>query len=117
MGDLRNLKNPGVQVDLDKPRTIRYSYGSFEWLANKYGSVKNALAVFQDADGLTELSAKSMGAILDFAYAGLLHDREITRENLADWLDFESIKTLTEAIGMAIRSAMPQAKADAESPQ
>lgn len=114
---IKNLKTSGAPIELDKARSVRFTFEGLGWLAEKYGSVKTALDKFGNVELLQEMSAEGLGLVVDFLYAGLMHeDESLERKFVARMIDLSNIKDVIEAIGNGIRGSMPQ-PGEGETPQ
>ena len=88
---------PGVTINLDKPRTLRFGI--------------NALAKIEDLTGkpLSKLDLSQVGIkdILVITFAGLCHeDKELTIEKVGDLIDeYSSITELATKLGEALTQA------------
>jgi len=110
------LPAKGVKITLDKPRTIRYTMRSLAWLADKYGSVVDAVSVFERLEGTGTFDYKALMAIADIVAAGLMHDDpDITPEFVCDNFDLDEIIKIIPALTKAFVDSMP--KAEGRTPQ
>jgi len=107
-----NIKPKGVRIMLDRERHIRFTFAGIEYLLEKYGSLTDAFTAMQDIQ--KGVDVRTLGAIVDFAFAGLLHeDRDLTRDDVANMIDLSGINDLAQAIAESLSSSMPAAKAGA----
>ncbi|MZP28686.1 hypothetical protein GTO91_03000 [Heliobacterium undosum] len=93
---MANKQRGFVDIDLDKPRRLRYTL--------------NALAEIEDKLGLTvtELGEANLGlkAIRTFLWAGLIHEApELTEKAVGDWVDFENMAYVQTKIAEAFETA------------
>lgn len=103
-----NVIKKGVKITLDKERNMRFTFRAFEILAEKYGSVGDAIAIFSDSEKLTKLDKVALGAVVDFVHAGLRYDdNTLTREMVLDMIDMSNIKYIMEAITQALNASNP----------
>lgn len=107
--NIENIRPKGVRIVLDRERHMRFSFAALEYLADKYGDLNTAFSKMPGAE--TGLSKESISAIIDFTYAGLMHeDRDLTRDAVADMLDMSMVNELASAIVEAITGALPAPK-------
>lgn len=90
---------PGVQIQLDRRRTLRYGGGALMAIEQRTG--KNLLKGELGTDlSFTEL--------VTFVWAGLRHeDPELTLEEAADLIDPSRMEEIAEAMGEALNAAFP----------
>ncbi len=116
--NLDNIRPKGARVMLDRERHIRYTFAGFEFLLEKYGDLASAFSAMQDIS--KGIDVRTLGAVVDFAYAGLMHeDRSLTRDAVAEIIDLAAINELAMAIAESLSGAMPVAakKAEGKNPQ
>lgn len=110
-----NIRPKGVKIMLDRERRMRFTFAAVEYLTEKYGELNTAFASMGEvAQG--KINQKTVGAIIDFAYAGLMSDdRNLTREDVADLIDMASIGELARCIALAVNGSMPKSE-ESENP-
>ena len=88
---------PGVTIDLDKPRTLRYGMNALIKIEELTG--KNLTKL-----DLDNISVKDLRTIV---YAGLFHeDKDLTPEKCADLIDeYSDITTVAGKLGEAMTLA------------
>ena len=88
---------------------FKFPIGAFEVLAEKHGSVGEALGKFRNIRGVNSLSRETLELVIDIAYAGLKwQDKKITREHVSDNLFVEDIPAVVSAIAKALGLALPE---------
>ena len=111
-----NIKPKGVRIMLDRERHMRFTFSAIEYLTEKYGDLNAAFASMGEiAQG--KINKKTVGAIIDFAYAGLMSDdRNLTRESVADLIDMSSIGELAKCIVTSVNGSMPKSEESGNPP-
>ena len=108
---MNNVKDKGVQLVLDKPRTLRFDFNAMIDIDEKYEGVENAIA---------ELNADEPGRIVKvlktiryLVFMGLKHeDPDLTEEEVGRLLAYN--KDAPSKINAAIMQAFGLALPDAE---
>ncbi len=113
MSHAKDIKVKKVQVELDRPRTIKFDLNSFIELEELYGSINNALKEMEKG------SVKAVRAVL---WAGLIHeDEKLTLKQVGAMVDFENLSRITEALTRAIGDSLSEKEQereeDSENPQ
>ncbi|MBC9785859.1 hypothetical protein H1S01_15340 [Heliobacterium chlorum] len=93
---MANKQRGFVDIELDRPRKLRYTL--------------NALAEIEDKIGVsvTELGETNLGikSIRTFLWAGLIHeDTNLTEKDVGDWVDFENLEYVQRKIAEAFETA------------
>lgn len=97
----------GVKVELDRPRTLRYTNRSLVKLEDESGLTASEL--------VQRIAAGSMKALSQLVWAGLLHESPtLTVEEVLDWIDIERLDEIATAVGTAVEQAFGQPEAGAE---
>jgi hypothetical protein len=104
-----NIRPKGVRIVLDRERHMRFSFAALEYLAEKYGDLHTAFSKMPTGgDGL---GRESVAAIVDFTYAGLMHeDGSLTRDKVAEIIDISMVNEIASAIVESITGSLPAAK-------
>ena len=111
-----NIRPKGVPILLDRERRLRFTFAGLEYLTEKYGDLTTAFNSMTDPQA--GLNAKTLTAMVDFAYAGLMHeDKDLTREHVAEIIDLENINDLAQAIVMSVNAALPAQKGGTGTPR
>jgi len=107
------MERRAVPLTLDKPRTLKYTYGALRWLKDNHGLVVGSLD--QMAEDWTLYSP--------WLCAGLRHeDDTLTVERMDELIpmDPEGLNTLLEkigeAIGLGFASDVPEGEGDGNPP-
>ena len=88
---------------------FKFPIGAFEVLAEKHGSVGEALGKFRNIKGVNSLSRETLELVVDLAYAGLKwQDKKITREYVAENLFVEDIPAVVTSVAKALGLALPE---------
>jgi hypothetical protein len=108
---MNNLKDIGVKIELDKPRTLRYDFNAMIDIDEKYEGIENALAELgADEPGRVGRALKATRYLI---YIGLKHeDSDLTEEKVGHLLAY-SMGAMTE-ISASIMRAMGTALPDPE---
>ena len=105
---MNNLKDVGVKLELDKPRTLRYDFNAMIEIDEKYEGVENALnELSADENGRM---TKALRTIRYLIYIGLVHeDPELTEEKVGNLLAYDrgAITEITGSIMQAFGIALP----------
>ncbi|MBC9785502.1 hypothetical protein H1S01_13425 [Heliobacterium chlorum] len=93
---MANKQRGFVDIDLDRPRKLRYTL--------------NALAEIEDKLGVTvtKLSEVTLGikSIRTFLWAGLIHeDANLNEKDVGSWVDFDNIEYVQAKIAEAFETA------------
>ena len=97
MGNI--LRPKGVNVQLDKERSILFDLNAFAELEDLYGTIEDAMAALEKG------SLKAVRAIL---WAGLVHeDIQLTEKKVGSLVTLPDLPVLSEAIKQAFEEAMP----------
>ena len=115
MDELENISPRGVPVVLDKKRTLLFTNGGMKYIVRTYGGLQAAFAAL--ADGAVGITEKSLDALADFTYAGLLwEDPELTRAMVDTIIELAMYPRLTAAIQQALGWASPELEEGVKNP-
>jgi len=91
------MSKPGVLIELDKPRTLRYGMNALVRIEEMLGKPISKL-------DLENISIKDMRTII---YAGLYHeDKDLTPERAGELIDdYSDIESIAEKLGEAMTAA------------
>jgi hypothetical protein len=109
-----NVSLKTVPVTIDKPRGLRYSNRSFQYLSQLYGSVKQAQEYISDVEGMQAMKFESVKALGEVVYAGLLHEKDVDKDTLLDYMDMANMPAIIQAVAQALQGNYPEAKKDQE---
>ena len=85
-----------VEIELDKPRQIRFTLNALAELEDKLG------VSLSELEGLT----KGVKQIRTFLWAGLLHEEpELSEQAVGNMVDFDNIEYINEKINKAFQRA------------
>lgn len=106
----QDVRPKKVQIKLDKDRTLFFDLNSFAELEEAYGSVEEAMKVMESG---------SIKAVRTLLWAGLIHEEmdeegnyKITPKQVGSWITLDRMTYISDKLGQAIRSAVPQTEAD-----
>lgn len=100
MSHARDIKVKKVQVELDRPRTIKFDLNAFIELEEMYGSIDGALK---------EMEKGSIKAVRAILWAGLIHeDESLTLKQVGSMVDMDNLPRITEALSQAISDSLPE---------
>ena len=103
-----NITYEGVEITLDKPRHIRYTFAAMRIILKKYGSLQKVFGILQKMEG-GDLTEESLDALSTLIYAGLVHeDESLTQGKVENLLDFRNMMPLVDAITEALGSSLPE---------
>lgn len=93
---MANQQKKVVALNLDKPRTLRFTLNSLAEIEDRLGVPLTKMAE-------VELGIKSIRTML---WAGLIHeDKQITEEEVGDLVDFENLEYVQEKVAEAFTAA------------
>ncbi len=115
MNDVNNIMDAVSEVEFGGRKfQFKYTLAGFAFLARKYGTVTNALALL-DLDKIQNLEAGPIDALVDFIYAGIMwKDRNITPEDLAALISPLDMIKLPGIIADSMNKNFPQEKKEGE---
>lgn len=99
---VENIRSVPVVVSIGgTDYSLVYRMSSWEFLETKYGTYQEAIK---------KMRAGKSEALVDFIYAGLIpmNRGKITRDVVADSVDFQDINRIISAINLAIKMAVPE---------
>ena len=105
---MNNLKDVGVKLELDKPRTLRYDFNAMIDIDEKYEGVDNAINELS-ADEKGRMT-KALKTIRYLIFIGLVHeDPDLTEEKVGHLLAYDrgAITGITVKIMQAFGIALP----------
>ena len=103
MGNVIEVKNKGVPVDLDKPRILKFDLNSFAELEERYGSVEEAMEVLQSG---------TIKGIRTLLWCGLVHEEEnLTEKQVGAMISIGDLAELSEKLNAAMSTALPAPEA------
>lgn len=101
--NLSKVKEERVPIQLDRVRYLKFGFGAFSILEEKFGSLELALNALTDG---------KMSTIRLLLWAGLqddlAEDEVMTEKQLEKMLSLRDLPMLMEALQTAIMSAMPE---------
>jgi hypothetical protein len=112
---MSNVKEMGVQLVLDKPRTLRFDFNAMIDIDEKYDGVNNAIAEL-NADEPGRI-VKTLKTIRYLVFKGLLHeDPDLTEEEVGRLLTYnmEAPAKINDALMQAFGIALPEVEEDVE---
>lgn len=93
---MANRQKKLVAIELDKPRTLRFTLNSLAEIEDRLGV---SLAKMSEV----ELGIKSIRTML---WAGLIHeDKQITEDEVGEMVDFGNLEYVQEKVATAFASA------------
>jgi hypothetical protein len=99
MADLRKVKRPPVEIELDKKRTLKYTLYSFALMEERYGSVDNAME---------EMQKGRISTIIFMLYVGLLHeDKTLTEQYVGELVDVRDVEEVAAKMSEIMGVDMP----------
>ena len=97
---LKDVRDMGVSVVLDRPRSLKYDLNAFAALEDHFGNVEKAFATLQQG---------SLKAARTLLWVGLLHeDDALTERQAGAMVTMENMNAIMEAISIALGAAVPQ---------
>lgn len=102
MANLTDIKRKATKITLldGVERTLRFTLNALAELESEYGSVDDAFA---------QLEKGSVVALRFILWAGLVHeDENLTVKQVGNLIDLDYMKDLTDKLGEALSSDMPQ---------
>lgn len=112
---MNNMKDKGVQLVLDKPRTLRYDFNAMIDIDERFEGVDNAIAEM-NADDPGRM-VKALKTIRYLVYIGLVHeDPELTEEKVGKLLLYDRgvFTEISHEILKAFGIALPEANEASE---
>lgn len=98
---MRDFQNKGIEVELDKKRTIRYTLNSLIDLEERFGSITEVYEVLGE-----NISMKDLRFLL---YVGLKHeDKELTEEEVGELITFQDILNYVNLIVEGLSVSFPE---------
>lgn len=114
---IQDIKQESTRIKLDKEYDLFFSFASVDYLAGKYGTLKDALDKLNDPDMMHTVSGEYINLLADFiiALCQNYEDGEIpTKKNVMKNMTFKNAGEIFQAVSVAIVNGMP--KADDENP-
>lgn len=103
-----NISYEGVEVKLDKPRHIKYTFAAMRIILKKYGGLQKALSILEKMEG-GDLTEEGLDALSTLIYAGLVHeDEKLTQEKVENLIDFRNMAKLIDAVTEALSGSLPE---------
>jgi hypothetical protein len=100
MSDLKKIKRPPVEIELDKKRTLKYTLYSFALMEAKYGSVDKAME---------EMQKGRIATIIFMLYVGLIHeDKTLTEEYVGELVDVRDVEEVAAKMSEIMGVDMPE---------
>lgn len=97
---LQDVKDTGITIELDKPRTLKFDLNAFSELEDKFGNIDKAFAALQKG---------SIKAARTLLWAGLVHEDEaLTERQVGAMVTMENMSGIMETISVALGVAVPQ---------
>jgi len=102
MSNVASVRNKGVRVELDKPRTLKFDLNSFAELEERYGSVDKAMQVLQSG---------TIKGIRTLLWCGLIHEEEtLTEKQVGAMIGISDLAELSASLTEAMTGALPAAE-------
>jgi hypothetical protein len=103
-----NITYEGVEITLDKPRHIRYTFAAMRIILKKYGNLQKVFGILQKMEG-GDLTEESLDALSTLIYAGLVHeDKMLTQEKAENLIDITNMAALVNAVIEALTGSLPE---------
>lgn len=106
MSDIKDVKQRGIMVELDKPRKLKYDLNSFGELEELYGTIDAAM------DAMEKGSIKALRIIL---WAGLIHEEmdedynpKIRIKEVASWVTPDRLEEIMMKVTQAMEGDLPE---------
>jgi hypothetical protein len=99
---VKDIRQKGFEVELDKKRTLMFDLNSFAEIEEKYGSFDDAIA---------QLEKGSVKALRTLLWAGLIHeDENLTEKQVGSMLDMTKMQEVSQTLVAAIGDNVPEAE-------
>lgn len=99
MSNLADVKKKPVVLDLDKPRTLRYTLNAFAEMEDRYGSVDETMKMVE---------GNNIRAIIFMLWCGLMHEDEtLTEKQVGNLIDVTELQDISDKMGLAMKGDMP----------
>lgn len=110
---IKEIRTAGVDLELGgRNFKIKYTFFGLAYLAEKYGSVKEALEGLKSG-GAMAMDLDAINRIVDFVYAGALWKEEnLDRNEISRGLDLDNSGLAVAAILQALTGSMPEKTGD-----
>jgi len=96
---VRDVKFKGVEIELDKVRTLKFDLNAFAELEDAYGTVEDAMKAMEKG------SIKALRAVL---WSGLVHeDEELTLKQVGSMISISDLQNFTNKITQAVSGSVP----------
>jgi len=96
---VRDVKFKGVEIELDKMRTLKFDLNAFAELEDAYGTVEDAMKAMEKG------SIKALRAVL---WSGLVHeDEELTLKQVGSMISISDLQNFTNKITQAVSGSVP----------
>jgi hypothetical protein len=104
MSNLKDVRQQGVTITLDKERHILFDLNAFAELEDAYGSVNDAMKALEKG---------SVKAIRKLLWAGLIHEDEaLTERQVGRLVTLVDLESVAKEIGKAISVSTPDAEVE-----
>jgi hypothetical protein len=100
MSNLKDVRQKGIPLQLDKERVLKFTLNSFAELEDMYGSVDQAMK---------SLEGGSMKAVRTLLWAGLIHeDPTLTPQTVGAMITMDDLETISASLITAMNLSMPE---------
>jgi len=98
---MNNIRQKGIEIELDKKRILIFDLNSFCELEERFGEISKAFV---------EIEKGSMKAIRTLLYLGLIHeDESLTEKEVGSMINLQNIGEISSRISKALGVSMPEA--------